>query len=170
MSCNLKLYAPDEVDIYIGGVYKVNDLTEGTFVRISHDESVYKERVTSDGVVARTHRGNSLYRLTLSLNNTSDSNQVLTYLAHLDNVTQMGKFPIMIKDRNGDSLFFAHSAWISSKPNMSFSVELDAREWVISCSHPIFNLGGNDGESIAKDVVNMIAGATPIVNQIMGGL
>ncbi|MCK9530499.1 MAG: hypothetical protein M0R77_08060 [Gammaproteobacteria bacterium] len=150
----LGTYSPEDVTVLFGGVHQLSGFIDGTFISISKDEPSFSTRVSADGAPTRTFSSNPLYTVQLVLHSGSESNQVLSYALTVDEITKMGKFPLIIKDQLGSSLFFSLTSWIESKPDSDFSVSIEEREWTIKCSQVTFNVGGNDSpSSLGEDVL-----------------
>jgi hypothetical protein len=80
----------------------------------------------------------------------------------VDELTQMGKFPLLIKDQSGSDLLFSTESWIEGIPSMTKSNAVDSRVWVIKSAYATINLGGNEEQSsIIGDIVNMAVSALP---------
>lgn len=140
-------YSPEDVTVLFAGVSKLTGFVDGTFVNISKDEASFLTRVTSDGRPTRVHSSNPIYTVNLTLHSGSESNQILTYALKVDEETKMGKFPLIIKDKMGGTLFFSATSWIETLPSTNFSVGIEDREWIIKCSQVTFNIGGNESPS-----------------------
>lgn len=152
-------YSPEDITVLFSGVHQLSGFADGTFVSITKDNPTYTTHESSDGVVSRKYNSSKVYTVKLTLANTSESNQVLTYAAALDAATQMGKFPLIIKDQLGSSLFFSLTSWIETLPDSSFSTSITGREWTIKCAQAVFNLGGNDSpQSLSQDALNVALG------------
>jgi len=159
MSKTLARYSPEDVTVILAGFYTVSGFSAGTFVSINKYSPVFTERQSADGHVSRTHTKSDLYKVNISLASTSDSNQVLTYMSRLDELTFRAKFPVIIKDQLGSSLFFASQCWIESVPSADYSEDVDTREWAICCYGGAFNVGGNyEPSSEMEDILNIGSG------------
>ena len=73
----------------------------------------------------------------------SDLNEVLTGLAVLDELSNGGVVPVLIKDNSGNSIWGAAEAWIVKMPDSEYAKEAGAREWKIQCAELIGVEGGN---------------------------
>ena len=152
----LATYSPEDVTVIVAGLVHITGFASGTFVNVEKVLPVFRQRQSADGVVSRTHTRSDLYNVTLTLASTSDSNQVLTYMCKLDDMTRRGKFPLIIKDHSGSSLFFASQCWIESIPSLSYSEDVDSRDWTICCYGGALNVGGNYNESsTGEDIFNI---------------
>lgn len=143
----LGTYSPEDVIVLFGGVHRLSGFVDGTFINISKDEASFLSRVTADGRVTRVHSSNPIYTANITLHSGSESNEVLSYALLLDEATKMAKFPLIIKDKMGSTLFFSLTSWIENRPSSNFSLSMEDREWVIKCSQAAFMVGGNESPS-----------------------
>lgn len=154
----LASYSPEDVNINIAGVITVSGLSQDTFVQISKDQQNFITKVSSDGVVSRTHTGGRTYNLSLTLHSASESNKALTYLALADDVSKRAKFPVFVKDTLGSTLLFAPTAWIEQIPDTSFAADITDRAWVIKCANATLNVGGNsEASGRGEDTMSILA-------------
>lgn len=160
----LSHYSPEDVDIYIAGVLKVEGYAKGTFVSISKDTQRFTTKESSDGVMSRSHSNSRSYTVRITLHSAASFNEVLTRLSEIDNATKMGKFPLIIKDRLGSTLLFSPSSWIEVLPDTDLGVDILEREWVFKCSNTSLHIGGNNrGSGLGEDLINVGTG-------LLGGL
>jgi hypothetical protein len=167
MSNILAHYSPEDVSVLLGGFHNLSGFADGTFLSISKANPVYTTRESSDGAISRTYKNSQVYNLSLTLHQASESNQILSYMSKLDELTQMGKFPFLVKDNLGSTLFFSLTSWIETMPDSSFSTSIETREWVIKCSQATFNLGGNESaSSVGEDFLNGALGLAPGLSRL----
>lgn len=161
-------YNPDEVSILIAGIMSVDGLVDGTFITISKDVAPYRSRTTSDGRVVRLYNNSSTYTISLTLHIGSSANTFLTKLWQLDEITQVGKFPLFVKDHTGSDLFFAATSWIEGLPTLTKSNSVDTRTWTIKCTSAVINYGSNNGASgVLEDLFNIATGALPGIGGLL---
>ena len=157
----LATYMPEEVTILLAGI-PVSGFIQGSFISVDKDVKPFTSKRTADGTVSRMYNNDQTYTVTLTLYSGSDSNQLLTRLWQLDEITQRGKFPLMIKDGSGSDLFFSTTTWIEGIPSLVKSNQYEPRAWTLRSSSAIINIGGNgDAESILNDIVSIAASALP---------
>ncbi len=154
-------YSPEDITVLVAGFVQINGFVDGSFVTIDKDIQSFRTQRTSDGEVARIYDNDSTYTITLTLHSASPSNDALTKLWQLDQITQRGKFPLTIKDELGTSFFFSSSSWIETTPTMEYSTEITERTWVIRSGQGIINFGGNGESSIVNDLINIAAASLP---------
>lgn len=163
----LALYDPSSVVIYIAGI-SLEDVAEGTFVRISKDTQTFSSSTSTDGQVYRKRSSSASYTLTLSLTSSSKSNRVLQYLLIADYATSLGTFPILIKDTSGSSLFFSTNGWIESQPDMNFDQGVRTLTWTIRCLSPTITYGDSYGSSsTGEDIVQGIISSIPSLTGLL---
>lgn len=161
-------YSPEEIQILLGGVYPLEGYVDGSFVNISKDIMPFSSKRASDGSVGRVYHRNDDYTVRLTLMGQSPSNDILTKLWQLDEFTQRGKFPIMIKDSIGSSFFHSTTAWIKNIPPLEYSNGIPQRQWTLQSSQSAINIGGNEDASDAIDlIVNTITSVLPSIEGII---
>jgi len=159
-------YCPEDINCLAFGI-PLNGFAEGTFITISKDKVPYGTTETADGMTARLFTNSQTYTIQLTFHRGSTSNDVLTKLWQLDELTQRAKFPLFIKDLSGTDLFFSTNTCIESLPNMVQSSTFDSRTWVLRSSQAVINVGSNqDASGILQDLVNLASGAAQIVEGV----
>lgn len=161
-------YCPDDVVCLIGGILPVEGFVDGTFISINKDMMPFTSIKTADGQMGRLYQSDQTYTITLTLHAGSFSNDVLTKFWQLDEISQRGKFALLCKDSSGSDLFFSTNTWIEQLPTLSKSASVDTRVWVLRSSQAVINIGSNANEqSILQDLLNIAAGALPILEGII---
>lgn len=161
-------YCPDEVNVLLAGFINISGFVDGTFVDISKDVVPFSSVRTADGTVARMYNNDQTYTITLTLHCGSSSNDLLTKLWQLDEITQKGKFPLLIKDFSGSDLFFSTTTWIEGIPSISKSNGIDSRIWVLRSSQAVINVGGNTNPSgLLQDITNLAISSLPAIEGIL---
>jgi hypothetical protein len=140
----LRQYDPAKVLITLG-----NDLlsgyADGTFLNVEQNEDSYTLQMGTDGEGTRTRTNNESARITVTLMQSSASNDVLSALHELDKAIGFGAgcVPLLIKDFSGRSIFSAEKAWIVKPPSSEFGREATGREWMIETDKLIGFTAGN---------------------------
>lgn len=161
-------YIPEEVNVLLAGILPLEGFVDGTFVSIDKDVMPFTSIRMPDGSVARKYVNSQMYTVTLTLHSGSDSNDILTKLWQLDEISQRGKFPILVKDSSGSDLFFSTTCWIETLPSLTKSNAIDSRVWVIRAASAVINIGGNgEPSSILNDLVNVATSALPALEGIL---
>lgn len=139
----VRTYDPKRVNIILGS-HIVSGLAEDTFISIEPNGDGTQSTAGADGEVARSLSHNPLNRVTLTLQQTSLSNDALSELLRLDRASGgAGVFPLQIRDLRGTTVFAASQAWVVQKPTVEFGSEVSEREWAIDCVETNAFIGGN---------------------------
>jgi len=139
----VRTYDPAEVIITVGGI-PLTGFADGTFLVVERDEDAFSKSTGADGNTARVKSNNHAGAATITLQQTSPSNDVLSGFAAADELSNRGVVPILIKDLNGASTFFSASAWVRKMPAAEFGKALSDREWVLDCAAIDLFVGGNE--------------------------
>ena len=155
-------YCPESVNCLIAGIIPVTGFVDGTFISVDKDEMPYSSIRMPDGTVARKKNNSQTYTITITLHNGAETNNLLTKMWQIDELTDRGKFPLLIKDQSGSDLLFSTESWIEGIPSMTKSNAIDSRVWVIKSAYAVINIGGNEEQSdLINDIVNIAASALP---------
>lgn len=145
MGDNTKTYDPKQVIVIFKGVPIVG-FADGTFVSITPAGDRYTKQVGADGEVARGKSNDYTSEVTITLMQTSISNDYLNSQMLADKLANAGKGPLQIKDMLGTSLHFWKSAWVKTPPDGEFAKELSERAWVLDTGQADIEIfGGNLG-------------------------
>lgn len=138
----LKTFDPKKVALTMGGII-ITGYADGTFVVVEKVEDAFSETVGPDGEVTRVASNNPLIIVTITLQQSSDSNSLLSALHQLDIKSGKGVVPFALKDLGGDTTVLGGKAYIRKFPNIEFSKEVTNREWVIVVAEGDMFVGGN---------------------------
>lgn len=161
---SLTTYSPEEVIVTIAGMHTVTGYVDGTFIRIYKDSKPVTKMRAMDGSVARVYSPETTWSFDLTIMQSSVTNDILSAFWNVDQVTQMGKFPIMVKDGRGSSLFIAATAWVEEMPDLTFSNQIEGRTWRFGCAEVMINIGGAGPLGI-EGAAGIASGALPILRQ-----
>ena len=155
-------YIPEAVNCLIAGFIPIEGFVDGTFISVDKDEMPFTSVRMPDGTIARKYTNSQTYTITITLHNGSETNNLLTKMWQVDELTQMGKFPLLIKDQSGSDLLFSTESWIGGIPSLTKSNGIDSRVWVIKSAYAVINIGGNESPSgLINDIVNIATSALP---------
>lgn len=167
MATPLFTYDPSSVTCLVAGLLALDGFVDGSFITINKERQPYQSITTPDGTTARLHNEDSTYKVSITLHSGSSSNDFLTKLWLLDEVSERGKFPLLIKDGSGSDLFFSTTTWIEGVPEIIKSNGIDVRTWVLKAAFAVVNFGGNGEESdIINDLVSLAASALPSISDL----
>lgn len=140
----LKVYDANEVTVNFGGLPIEAGYDDGEFVLIEQQEDDFVIKVGTDGEVTRSRTNNQLTQVTIKLMQSSSGNAVLSALRLLQLLgggADVGT--LMVRDRQGTSIFVSAEAWINKPPDASFDREAKVREWPLMCAAMKRFDGGN---------------------------
>jgi len=138
----LRTYDPKDVRIVVGG-FPIGGFADGTFLNLEMDEDSFSKETGADGETARAKSNNNGGSATLTLMQTSPSNDVLSGFAQADRLSNAGVVPLLIQDGSGRTTLFSATAWVRKRPAASFSKEIEEREWVLDLADVDYFVGGN---------------------------
>ncbi len=139
----IRTYDPSRVIITVGAA-TLSGLADDTFVSIEEVGDGVTSVSGADGEVARAMSSDRRAKITLTLQQTSASNDVLTRLMQTDRISGgFGLFPITIADLRGRTLFTSSEAWVVKMPQAEFGKEVGKREWNVETASSAYFLGGN---------------------------
>jgi hypothetical protein len=141
-------FAPNDVTVVISqGAFShvVSGFSEDSIVSIERNSDTFSLYTGADDTNTRIYQADTSAMITLPLQQTSNSNDILSQLYENDRASRdsTGLFNITVKDNSGRSTFFAEEAFIAVVPNSSFGNTMQLREWQIQAVRlQTFN-GGN---------------------------
>lgn len=144
----LSTFAPNDVTVTIikGNIsHNVSGFSEDSIVSVELNAGTYSLYTGADDTNTRIFNANTAGTISLPLQQTSNSNDVLQMLYEADRNSRdsSGLFSILVKDNSGRSIFFAREAFISVVPNSSFGNSMQIREWQILAPKLDSYVGGN---------------------------
>lgn len=139
----VETYSPKKVTVILGGKI-ITGFAEGTFITLEREVDSFTKVVGADGEVSRTANANKSGSATITLKQTSNSNDLLSALLIADELSLQGQVPFLLKDGNGRTKAASPCAWIRRVPNSEFSSDQTTREWIIDLSELTVFTGGND--------------------------
>ena len=140
------VYDLDQVTCNLGGFPIESGYGEGGAIKIEQQEKDFTVKVGNDGSVARSKTNKRFTIVTLTLLQTALANAVLSALNNLDRAAANGAgvVPILVRDRQGLSVFIGAEAWIEAPPmSVEYAAEASDREWTIGVARPERFDGGN---------------------------
>lgn len=131
-----------KVVVTVAGI-AITGFPEGSKVTAERDADAWQKTIGTDGDVARAKSNNRGGAITISLLQTSLSNDYLTGLAALDELSNAGVVPVLVKDLAGTTLAFAPEAWIKKLPGIDAQTTVGARQWIFDTGNLNLVVGGN---------------------------
>jgi len=186
-------YSPCDVSV-IYGLKHISGFMDNSFISIKRETPVFSHSRSMDGHCAISVQKYSTYTITLTLAQTSSSNQFLhslqktmmKSLTKLDSTSPfsglsslsgikttvsniISKLPFIIKDASGNSVFFGTDVWLSEEPEVVYSAGMEGRTWTIKCLNASNSIAGNNDDDLLGELagIGAIAGG---VADLVGGL
>ncbi|CAP41320.1 phage structural protein [Bordetella petrii] len=139
----VKTYDPAKVNVTFGAS-QITGFAEDSQVNIEEIGDGITSTSGADGEVARAMSSDRRCRVTLTLQQTSRSNDVLSGYNEADRLSGGGgALPMTVRDLRGTTLFTA-VAWVVKKPASGFGNAVGTREWVLETGPAAYFVGGND--------------------------
>lgn len=158
MAQRLATFAPNDVTIIIsqastGRTHIVSGFSEDSIVSIERNSDTFELYTGADDTNTRLYKANTSATVTLPLQQTSNSNDILSAFYTEDKNTRdsSGLFSIIVKDNSGRSTYFAEEAYIAVVPNSEFGNSMQLREWVIHAVRLETFIGGNSTLSVEDE-------------------
>ena len=136
----VQTYNPKDVILTIGGY----QLTGWKSVTISRTVKGFAVIRGIRGKNTRVKNVDTSATLTISLLQSSQGNDVLSYIHELDLDEGTARISLMLKDRSGRSVFSSNEAFITGYPIATFSGQFEYRNWeFFAQSTDTYTVGGN---------------------------
>jgi hypothetical protein len=141
-----KVYDLSEVTCNFGGFPIESGYGDGDeVIKIEQLSPDFVTKEGADGSVTRSKTNKRLTRITITLLQTSPANAILSTLNNADRLAANGAgvVPILIRDRQGLSVFAAAECWVETPPPASYGGSDAERQWVLMAARPERFDGGN---------------------------
>lgn len=142
-----KIYDSKEVSIIFSAlpISASGGYADGEFCKIERQTETFLTVEGTDGEVTRSKSNSKLIKVTISLMQSSSGNILLSAIHTLDESAGNGAgvAPILIRDAQGTSTYFAGKAWISKAPDVMFDKTATARVWELMAVEDARVDGGN---------------------------
>lgn len=138
----VKTYDPKNVSVIVGGKI-VGGFTDGTFINAERNENMFNQKVGVDGIGTRAKSNNRSGKITITLHQSSPSNDDFSAIQIADEQSNSGVVPVLIRDNSGRTLCSALTAWFQKPANPEFGKEVANRVWVLETDELLIFNGGN---------------------------
>lgn len=139
---DVKTFDPQKMTVIVAGNI-LTGFAPNTIVEMDFAEDSVETVVGADGEYSRVIKRNESAEITISLQHTSPSNDVLSALHDLDKATGLGYGPALIKDESGRAVAGSEAVWVKKKPPFKRGTGIETNEWVLGCGKAYCHLGGN---------------------------
>jgi hypothetical protein len=138
----IRTYNAADVTISVDGQL-ITGVARDTFVKVEHDEVAFSKKVSADGITSRAKSNNYTGKITFTVNQTSDGNEILQVIHERDKTLTDGVVEIKITDNSGNSNHVAAEGWSEKQPASEYGAEEKEREWVFDCGEINMMEAGN---------------------------
>lgn len=125
---------PREYSLYLG-IHRIQGFHEGTVINIIYDALNYNMLIGADGEVSRILTNNQSALITVTLAQTSLSNDFLSVQSNIDRKFGTGALPLLFKDNWGKSAGASPVAWVEKMADQPFDggagATVQTRAWNI---------------------------------------
>jgi len=140
----LRSFDPKEVSVIIGE-FIIAGFSDDV-ITVARDNPNFEMVVGADGEATRVKSNDRSGTITITLQQASPSNDDLTSLVILDELSNAGVRPFFMKDNLGTTIFSAATCYIEMIPEAAFSKTQNDRSWVLKTDNLIQFLGSNAAE------------------------
>lgn len=128
-SFTVHTYSPKDVILTIGGY----QLTGWQSINISRTVKGFTVVRGIRGKNTRVPNVDTSATITISLLQTAQGNDVLSYIHELDLEEGTARIALMLKDNSGRSVFSSNEAYITGYPTAPYSGQFEYRNWEVFC-------------------------------------
>jgi hypothetical protein len=138
----VKQYDPKAISMIVGGKI-MSGFADGTFIEVERNEQAFTLKVGVDGEGTRAKSNNKSGKITITLMQSSSSNDALTAFAAADELSNSGAVPSYLKDNLGTTIVAAQTSWVQKYPKIGFAKDVETRQWVLETDDISIFVGGN---------------------------
>lgn len=138
----MKTYNPKKVIVSFGGQI-LTGFADGTAIEVERRNDSFSLTVGIDGEGARSANQDRSGSCKLTLMQSSLGNDILSNKLAIDEQTNLGTGPLMIKDLSGRTLVHSDEAWVKKPAPIQFGKEVSGWAWELECADLDVFAGGN---------------------------
>lgn len=136
-----KNYDPALVVCTFKGI-RLTGYADGTFISAEREEDAFSKSVGAGGDVTRVRNRNRSGSVTVTLQASSPTNDLLSAIANEDEILGTGVGTLLVKNINGTTILEAENAWIRKMPTVEAAKDASSREWAFDCAELVMVIGG----------------------------
>lgn len=121
----------------------IQGYADGTTITCEKQAQDWNSTKGNDGETLRARSNDESWIATLTLLQSSASNDLLSGIRQADLIFGTGTFDFSIKDLSGRTVFEGRECYIQQPPAISFGREAESREWMIYIPSGRDFIGGN---------------------------
>lgn len=128
MLTGVMAYDPSNITLSLGG-WQPYGFAQGTKITVAKTNDIITPYAGTDGDVSLALNRNKLGTMTISLQRTSDANQILSTYAQTMYSTREVAFSVYLEDPRG--YYISTIGWIQSQPQDTMGDAIETNDWVI---------------------------------------
>ena len=136
----VRFFDPKRMELSYAG-FALQDPAED-FISVSFDRPRFSMVQGIDGDAAKIRNPLRAGRIRVTLMQGSPSNNRLTEILLVDEISGLASFPFLARDRNGGTVIFAATAFLTSIPPIDFGITPKNRIWEFLTDNLLLYLGG----------------------------
>jgi hypothetical protein len=140
---------PKKYTVSLAG-FLISGYAPGTVIEVARDEDDWLDEAGADGEVAVMSNADERGTVTLTLMQSSASNDILSGLAAVNKGgtiagLSVGKGSLQVKDQSptGRMICSSETAWVMKPADVTLGNEIQTRVWKIRCAKLNMFVGGN---------------------------
>lgn len=115
---------------------------EGTMISAERNTDTFTLKQGTQGDGTRVRSRDRSGKVTFNIQGPSSCNDLLSARIVLDELSGLGKGPLLIKYHGGTDLVTAANAWLTRPANLEYADDPSPREWVVEAHELKMNIGG----------------------------
>jgi hypothetical protein len=127
----------------IVGAKLISGFADDSFVTVEQMNDSWSDMAGTDGFVTRSYNTDKRGTVTITLSQSSPSNDDLMAMLTADELTGAGALPLLLRDASGSTVCSAASSWIVKPAQVEFGRNVTNRQWQIRCAVLSMFVGGN---------------------------
>lgn len=135
-------YDPKQFSIIVGGKI-ITGFADGSFIKLERNQQAFMLKMGTDGEGTRAKSNDNSGKITITLMQSSSSNDDLSSYAIADQLNNSGVVPVFLRDGSGRTVASAATAWVQKLPDSEFSNEAQTRAWILETDGLDYFVGGN---------------------------
>jgi hypothetical protein len=138
---SIRTFDPKEVSVIYGPLI-IRGFSEDK-ISVVRDNPAWELVVGADGESTRVKSNDLSGTITLTLQQSSPSNDELSAQFNADQLSNAGLLPLYIKDNLGSTVISAATAYIEQIPEATYGKTQNDRVWTLRTDNLLVFLGGN---------------------------
>lgn len=123
------------------GEQNIGGWADGEFISVAFSEA-FSKVVGADGEATRVMSNDDSAEVTITLMQSSKSNDYLTQKYLIDRASGVAVLPFTVTNLLGTEIIAAAEAWVAKLPDVKYSKGAETRAWTLHLAKAIVHIGG----------------------------